>query len=67
MIRFMKIAVKPSIIINSLPNGTSIARSLIALTGFVTSSQLKKTNNKNVMLQINVNLDKNKITLIPFN
>ncbi len=42
----------------SLKIGTAIALSPLPIADFFNSNHLKKTNNKNAMLQIKVNLDK---------
>jgi hypothetical protein len=42
----------------SLKKGTAIALSPLPIADFLNSNHLKKTNNKNAMLQIKVNLDK---------
>jgi hypothetical protein len=58
----MTIAEKPSVIIISLKKGTASTVSRPWVTGFFASSLLKKTNNKNAILQINANLEKKEIT-----
>jgi len=63
--RFIIIAVKPKITISSFTKDKPITiPSPPVFTGFPPSFHLKKINNKNVMLQISVNRDKNKTTFI---
>ena len=59
------IAVKPNITISSFKKGNCITLSVPTLfTGSFDSIQAKKTKNKNAILQISVNLEKNKTTFI---
>ena len=48
----------PSVITRSLKKGTETILSPAAPVTFFNSSPLKKTNRRNAMLQMNVNLDK---------
>jgi len=57
------IAEKPNITIRSFMKGKAITLSPLSFTGCRDSVHLKKTNNKNAMLQINAKRDRNKITL----
>ena len=59
----MMIAEKPNTTIRSFIKGNATTLSPLSVTGFRDSSHLKKTNNKNAMLQINAKRDRNKITL----
>jgi len=58
------IAVKPSVTIRFFKNGTEPSTSFRSVTGFLISSQRKKTKNKNAILQMNVKREKNESTFI---
>ena len=58
MAALITIAEKPRVITTLFRNGTGNTTSPCALNVFLTSIHLKIINNKNAILQINVNLDK---------
>ena len=56
--RLITIEQTPKVMIRSLKKGTANILSPAPFAGFLNSNHLKKTNKRNAMLQINVNLDK---------
>lgn len=60
----MTIAENPRTITRSLKNGKTDTVSLLPITAFLASILLKKINNKNEILHIKVNLEKNEINFI---
>ncbi|MGI8583246.1 MAG: hypothetical protein ACR2KX_13670 [Chitinophagaceae bacterium] len=48
----------PKVIMRSLKKGTATSFSPLPFAGFFNSNHLKKTNKRNAMLQMNVNLDR---------
>lgn len=57
-------AENPSVMTRFFKNGTGSTTSLWGFEVFLTSIHLKKANNKNAILQINVNREKNKTTFM---
>ena len=60
----MTIAENPRTITRSLKNGKTDTVSLLPITALLASILLKKINNKNEILHIKVNLEKNEINFI---
>ncbi|HET7116600.1 MAG TPA: hypothetical protein VFI29_08925 [Hanamia sp.] len=57
-------AENPKIIIRSFKNGIDNTMSLLTVTGFLASRQLKNIKNRKEILQIKVNLEKKEINFI---
>ena len=62
--KLMTIAENPRTITRSLKNGKTDTVSLLPITALLASILLKKINNKNEILHIKVNLEKNEINFI---